>query len=395
MSFIMQNYGIQDHGFEYRQEARARLFNRLLFDLIPPGIYSGLEINRVSDTQIEITPGVCFIKDNAVSDETIAVRVRTTQAQGIDVSNTSKPYIVLRFGWSDAEDNYMTMGAVGFSDNPGETDDTLILPNDLIVGKILYDGSVVKSSGYADYSRRSRAVLPHQVTKYNEFKVSPSETYPKRVYISSGIIRTSKGTITKAGSNFPTSDITDTTTEGRNDIIWIDENGDFQITYGTPAAVPETPEYKNKFVIAEIKRGASRTEILGTDIVQVKDTSRKGMISAADFLIADSDGYYTEDNVEAALKEIYEIASGIEGDLTDHINATSVHGAVSTDTASRIIIRDANGRAQVSAPAADADIARKFEVDTVQGNLTDHEELDASVSEVHGINIVTEITEIN
>lgn len=56
--------------------------------------------------------------------------------------------------------------------------------------------------------------------------------------------------------------------------------------------------------------------------------------------------------------------------VKSHIAATSVHGAVSAATASKIIIRDANGRAKVAAPSASDDIATKNESDTVQTNLT-------------------------
>jgi hypothetical protein len=50
-------------------------------------------------------------------------------------------------------------------------------------------------------------------------------------------------------------------------------------------------------------------------------------------------------------------------ELTAHINATSVHGATSAATANRLIVRDNAGRAQVAAPSAPNDIARKAEID--------------------------------
>ena len=49
-----------------------------------------------------------------------------------------------------------------------------------------------------------------------------------------------------------------------------------------------------------------------------------------------------------------------------HANATDVHGATNVATAERIILRDADGRAKVAAPAAADDIAR---LDTVEGAL--------------------------
>ena len=48
----------------------------------------------------------------------------------------------------------------------------------------------------------------------------------------------------------------------------------------------------------------------------------------------------------------------------NHTSETNVHSATSYPTASRIILRDAQGRAQVTAPAVSSDIATKSTVDT-------------------------------
>jgi|GEM_PF-6321392 len=67
-----------------------------------------------------------------------------------------------------------------------------------------------------------------------------------------------------------------------------------------------------------------------------------------------------------------ETPSGAQAKVDSHANATSVHGATSAATASRIIMRDSSGRAKVAAPAAADDIARKDTVDAVQTNLNNH-----------------------
>lgn len=54
----------------------------------------------------------------------------------------------------------------------------------------------------------------------------------------------------------------------------------------------------------------------------------------------------------------------LASDLTTHLADDAAHGAVSTAAANRLILRDANGRAQVAAPSAADDIARKADVDT-------------------------------
>ena len=66
--------------------------------------------------------------------------------------------------------------------------------------------------------------------------------------------------------------------------------------------------------------------------------------------------------------------SGTINSLSAHLaNTTTAHGAVSAATASKIIIRDAAGRAKVVAPSAEDDIALKSNVTTVQTNLTEHQ----------------------
>jgi hypothetical protein len=52
----------------------------------------------------------------------------------------------------------------------------------------------------------------------------------------------------------------------------------------------------------------------------------------------------------------------IQAELDAHVTSTTVHGATSAATASKIVIRDSNGRAQVASPTSAADIAR---LDTV------------------------------
>ena len=59
----------------------------------------------------------------------------------------------------------------------------------------------------------------------------------------------------------------------------------------------------------------------------------------------------------------------VSGHLLD---TTTAHGAVSTATASKVVVRDANGRAKFSAPSDEDDVALKSNVTTVATNLTTH-----------------------
>ncbi len=92
----------------------------------------------------------------------------------------------------------------------------------------------------------------------------------------------------------------------------------------------------------------------------------------------------TVDAVQANLTAHTSAASPHSGhattsDLNSHTGSTSAHSATSAATASRIVLRDAAGRAKVAAPSAEDDIALKSNVTTVQTNLTNHANLTAGV----------------
>lgn len=68
-----------------------------------------------------------------------------------------------------------------------------------------------------------------------------------------------------------------------------------------------------------------------------------------------------------------ETVKGNTDALDEHkADTTTAHGAVSTATPSKIIIRDAAGRAKVAAPSAEDDIALKSNVTTVETDLNAH-----------------------
>lgn len=67
-------------------------------------------------------------------------------------------------------------------------------------------------------------------------------------------------------------------------------------------------------------------------------------------------------------------------DLSTHANLTNPHSAASVATASRLILRDASGRAQVAAPSAAADIARKDTVDAHADLTNPHSAVSAATA---------------
>lgn len=403
------NLGNQFLSFDYRQEARARIFNRLLKDIIPPGIYSGGTLNRISDTQVSIDPSVSFIHD--ASDDSslnLGVRVETQDSQTISFDDgsgycdTTRPYLVFRFVWADDEVNYMNMVRVSFSNDPNETDENRILVNDLVVGKVLFEeeseGSgnyIIRSSSPFDYTRKTVGYLPSLDDRQTELIVSPSETDPKKLSVTSGTLLTSKGRMSVSGGDFPTGGISDTTTYGRRDILYINEDGDVQYEEGTPAASPQTPDYENKYVLVEIRRGPERNDIVGTDLIRVAN-ERRSVISAKRFPIADEDDYFLDDNIEDALKELYEYYSSIlaePGVSDDTVKDYHIDWGTGSAQVSAVDIPIADDEDEITATNVEAALTELMNaILTNESNLSDHEALEADTSTVHGINVVTTIS---
>jgi len=116
--------------------APERLFNNINYQLVPTGIYSGFTLTKLSNTVIEISTGLCFIQDPV---NNVGTRIETGSVQSLVVSSAT-PYIVLRFSWADAPNNFMDMKAVSYAGAEG------IQANDLIVGRCVYDDAGTEMS---------------------------------------------------------------------------------------------------------------------------------------------------------------------------------------------------------------------------------------------------------
>lgn len=321
--------GGQILGFDYLQDATSEGFNRGLIDLVPDGIFSGLTLVKVSSTTIKVTAGTVFIHDLETPTGT---RIETTVDSNVVTPTTSAPYIVCRFEWANVSSNYMDFLAVEYS-NPtdrannypgsGTEDISKIMRDDIILGKTIFSGATVQTN--FDLTRREEVYSQDAVTKHEYFKVKSVETTAtndeKRVYVEGGVLYSSEGIQNITGSKAPTAssqvdngsnDYIDDTTNGRIDLVYIDESGTIKFLLGTDAGSPVAPEYGNRKVIAEISRGAGRTDIKGDDITWI-DRSERGTILTSSLTITDTYGLYSALNVDGALDEIAGAAFTFEG----------------------------------------------------------------------------------
>jgi hypothetical protein len=305
MSHNNINYGNQVLVFSFHQEARAKGFNQEFCDILPYGVYTGGNLTRLNENLIQIGELTTIIRSN--EEDKVALRIETIELQNLTV-DPSKPYVVLRFGWSNSDDNFMDMRAVGWSTDPFETDEDKFWPLDIILGKVQYVDrsgiSIIDPGNPFDLSRRKNVFLKEAESVYAQFRVSVSEINHKKVYVSGGRVNTSKGRFIISGGDYPSEDIPDTTTQSRTDLIVVNALGEIQLIQGTPSASnpAPAPKYGTYKVCAEIRRGSNRTDVKGSDIVQLVDASRRGQWLAEDFHLADVEDYLPANskNIEAA-----------------------------------------------------------------------------------------------
>jgi hypothetical protein len=308
MSLNPINRGNQTLIWDFHQEARARGFNQMFCDILPYGVYTGGELTRLNDNLIQIGEMNVVIRSNETDQ--VALKIATMEVQELAVGYT-KPYIVLRFGWADTDNNFMDMLAVGWSTDPFETDEGKLWPFDIILGKVQFIGSsgIIDPDNPFDLSRRKDVFLKDAENVYAQFRVSASEINPKRVYVSGGQVNTSKARFVIPGGNYPSTDIPDTTDKSRTDLIVVDALGQIQLIKGTPSVSnpAPSPKYGTYKVCAEIRRGPNRTDVKGSDIVQLVDISRRGQWLAEDFSIADAENYLPVNarNIEAAFNYVF------------------------------------------------------------------------------------------
>jgi hypothetical protein len=328
MSTSPVNVGSQIMTWDYRQNASSSSFNRLYSDVVPTGIYAGGKFERLNDTVISVNKMVVLVRSNEREADKITVRIETTTDQDLSLAasiggsscDPLSSYIVARFGWEDVESDFMEIVAVRYSDDPNEYRPNYIQGKDIILGKVLFveqaGNWIIKETSSFDYTRRQMVFLPDTQDIYREYRVQTCEEDPAKVHVTGGSSYGSKGFVNTIGGNFPEGGIPPTTTQGRNDLVYVDSAGAIKIELGTPSTFPVTPAYGSRRVIGEIRRGPNRVDIIGDEIVRINEFGQMGTVDASDFPLQDPDNYFAQKNVEAVLKQTWEKTVTLQNLLT-------------------------------------------------------------------------------
>ena len=132
--------GDQNLTFDYKNPATGSSFNKLLYQLLPTGLYGDMPtLTKVDNTHVEISPFYAILQDD---DNDLSIKVNTTSSASAVVSS-SAPLIVVRYEWSESSENYAEI--IGIA-----TDS--LTSSDVVIGECSFSGSVLSET--FDYSQQ-------------------------------------------------------------------------------------------------------------------------------------------------------------------------------------------------------------------------------------------------
>jgi len=323
------NKGGQVHLFDYRQEITSQGFNQHTNKLFARGIYSGGELFKISDTQVSLSSFLSVFED---IDAKVTLKIETTEAVIIESPSIAvTPYIIGRFTWQNAEENYMDFFAVA---------EINLLPTDLIFGKIVFNGSTIIDF---DYSQKSWSYnYYHDILSYEPpFRVIPNDPYDNKVLVLPGGPYTIQGrqvtisTPTESPAfTFPIS------SNGRTDVVYVDsQDSSVGIIQGEDISGVPTPQTANsQFPIAIIRFPPSSTAVVKGSYIEYlhPDNFRSNPVqldyptetdSVPDsYALRDSDGDLTAKQFHSDIADGTTPLTVLSSTMVDNLNVEMIEG---------------------------------------------------------------------
>jgi len=302
------NFGNQTVSFDYKTPGKSETFNKLNYEILPVGMYQGGVLTRTDTTTVQLSQFTMFIED---SINKLGIRIST--ASTIDMTvNVLTPYIIARYSWSNVENNYADIIVIAYED---------ILADDLIIGRCVYN-TLNELEATFDYTRRTVSSLQYDDDKKDNLKVLAQEPIDDTVHVNSGQLVVDGTYIDFSEGN---SASISATTDGRIDLVYINEAGAISILEGVDAVAPVMPDFPiASITLAYITRGATDTVVRG-DQITLLDVDKE-MFANDSSLVATIDGHKAE-NITSA-----DTVHGIQQGAGNGFDADKLDGAdLSTD----------------------------------------------------------------
>jgi hypothetical protein len=232
-------------GFDYFSPSSAKNFNLIPYKVLPTGIYQGFGLAIVDDTNVTIQSGVLQINNslNTTISPAQSVRIEETTNFIITVSSTNK-YIIARLTWSDVVDDKCAYIATTYAG---------IQPNDIVLGKIIFAGSVATG---IDYSYTNYSEVKLLKDRFNYFKVhlTAGATEDNSITIDPGKIVIGNAYI---DSNGDTKTLPNVVASGMISVVVINNTGAITVINSSDTGSPTVPAIAaGDFPLAIITRPA-------------------------------------------------------------------------------------------------------------------------------------------
>jgi hypothetical protein len=174
------NLGTQEISFQYKEEAKALSFNKLLRKICRPGFYDGFLFAKVDNSTVSISTGTAWF--NCDSDKSVSISTTTSVNQTVLAAT---PVLCLSFTWVDSVSNFIdwTWRAVGAA----------LGTNEIVVGQVNFTGGLV--DGTFNYANRTVGLIDTTgnvyATQYLKFDTTNGASISST---SSGLIFVAGGT---------------------------------------------------------------------------------------------------------------------------------------------------------------------------------------------------------
>jgi len=241
--------GSQELFYKYKFPLNANILTNRFQGIADVGVYEGMSLTKESTTSTRVETGAIEIGDG-----TYQTKIRFQSSFVLLTSDTSKPYIVVRWSYQESEtDIYAEILTVAYAD---------IQSTDVVLGKVLYNTSNEVDS--FDYSLTTYPVRHYAETAQSAGKVYATQPESGGVHVNTARVKTHNGyvSITAGDYTVPTAP----STNPRYDLVYVDASGDVQFESGTEAVSPDIPDFKNRLVLAYIYRAVGVTEVYDEDI---------------------------------------------------------------------------------------------------------------------------------
>lgn len=317
------DYGDQTRSINYYDDLRSSLVNSRNKAILPPGIYSGGFLTVNDATSVTISPLICEIGDG-----TYTIGIETAVNRNIEVTHLT-PYIILRWAYYDAIDNYLEMLSVAESG---------VLSTDLVVGKGTFSGATLIGFDYQDSLHpRNQAI-----NFINSLQVVQTPTASTSIYINTGRITFGSTVFTISTQTLLT--LLAIPSAARYDLIVINSAGAIEIITGTDDGDIPSCEYKAPLASIKLEIGSTViTDAMITDqrcynnvpadpsLVSVYYTSQSILageeITIYDAVYIKSDGKVWKANRDTSTKALC-VGIALAGASVDALCEIIFHGPV-------------------------------------------------------------------